>query len=249
MFINNKIVAILVLIFLIITLIHTPNAYADASPKGPGVIIVAGALIIPCLGLGIWGILKLFKKNDVEKVPVTSVLFDKESVDLKIDGNEMEVDARFEYQNTTDKYLQMDLFFPFSSSIHSSINEISILLVRQNPTNREDQYVPLKYNIDSSSQISFNFVLRPVERVVLKVHYLENLFENKAEYIVATIKRWKLPVAQAAFTVQIPSNKRSPVFSFGDGLAEKIHMKEFDLYKFRFLNFYPDKEFQVVWNN
>lgn len=87
-------------------------------------------------------------------------------MDLKIGENEMEVDARFEYQNTTDKYLQMDLFFPFSSSIHSSIHEISILLIRQDPIDREKEYVPLKYNIDSSFQISFNFILQPMERVV-----------------------------------------------------------------------------------
>lgn len=249
MFINNKIVIILVLIFFIILSVHTSNAYADAANISPGGIIVVQAITNTCLGLGLLGFLHLFKKNDVEKVPVTSVLFDKESVDLKIDGNKMEVDTRFEYQNTTDKYLQMDLFFPFSRPIHSSIDDISILLGRQYSMHEGEKYVPLKYDFYSPTKISFNFVLRPMERAVLKVHYLENLFENKAEYIVTTIKTWKLPVAQAVFTVQLPSNKKSPVFSFEDGLVEKIHMEAFDLYKFQFLNLYPDKEFQVVWND
>jgi hypothetical protein len=239
---------------------HTPDAYANgyvdpssgnSNRKNPGLgeIIVIGALTIPCIGLGMWIFPKKSKIKNVEKVPVTSVLFDEESVDLIIDGNKMEVNARFEYQNTTEKKLQMDLLFPFSNSIQSSIHDISILLIRQDPIDREKEYVPLKYNIYNSFEISFDFILQPMERVVLKVHYLEDLFENKAEYIVTTIKRWRLPVAHAEFTVRLPSNKKSPVFSLEDGLVDKIQMEEFDLYKFRYRNLYPDKEFQVVWND
>lgn len=251
MFFKNKIITMLIVSFFVITILAF-DVHADAGPKGDFVTEIAVIAGIPCLAgiiaLAIWGIPKLLKKNDEKKVPVTSVLFDQEDVRLKINGNEMEVDASFEYQNTTKKYLKMDLFFPFSSSIQSFIQDISILLVRPENIKSGQQNELLKYEHDGSSQISFDFVLKPEEKVILKVHYLQCLSKSKAEYIITSIKRWKRPVAQATFTVELSSEKKSPVFSFEDGLVEKIYMEKLNLYKFKLFNLYPDKEFQISWN-
>lgn len=75
MFINNKIVAILILILFIITSMQIPDAYANGAPNTnssdssdrniPGEIIVIGALAIPCIGLGMWFFPKKSKKKNV----------------------------------------------------------------------------------------------------------------------------------------------------------------------------------------
>jgi len=243
----KKILTLLVLSFFAVSIL-TPHANADGGPRNENFYVVVGAIAcLPVIVFAVWGIWKLLKHK--EKEPVTAVLFDQEEVFLKIDGNnKMEVDASFEYQNTTSKRLKMDLFFPLTSLLQTSIRDISVLLIH--PTqeyNQKEEF--LKYKPDGN-RILFDFVLEPKEKVYLKVHYVESFVGNKAEYIITTIKRWKRPVAQAVFHVQLPSDKKTPTFSFENYLVEKIYLKELEafVYTFRILDLYPDKEFQIALN-
>jgi len=247
MCLKNKIITILLLSFFAFS-IPVPNAHADAAPS-EDFFIVSGIIAgTACLGLAVWFVIsKLSKDGQEKKAPVTSVLFDQESVDLKINGNKMEVDATFEYQNSTTEKLRMELFFPFPRSIRISVRDISVLLLCPDRVNgRRSKF--LQYETHKN-QIFFDFIIYPKERVLLKVHYVETLEENKAEYILTTVKRWKRPVTQATFSVQIPSTIKNPAFSFKEGLVEKHYIEGSGslLYKFSLPNLYPDREFQIAW--
>ena len=150
--------------------------HANGYPRSESIDVTPYILVTACLGIGLLTHLNNSEKHNKAKEPVTSVLFDQESVDLKIDRNKLVVDANFEYQNTTEKYLKMDLFFPFSNSIQSSIEDISIMLERPDSRYYGRRNIPLKYNIDNPYQIFFDFKIRPLERIFLKVHYVETLF-------------------------------------------------------------------------
>lgn len=244
MCLKNKTIIILLIISFIITTISVSQIQADMAPYFPFVLATKEGITICCLTLGFCYVSYNFFKHH-KKLPVTSVLFDKEDVYLKINKNEMEVKGTFEYQNTTDEKLKMKLFFPFSKPFTESIKGLSLYSVDLNSSKEK----LIEYTVDGN-KILFDLVIKPKERIELKIHYKEVLTENKAEYIITTIKKWNRPVSEAVFTVQLSSDIESPRFSFEDNLVEKSYIEGTNdvIYKFILHDLYPDKEFQITWD-
>ena len=242
---KNKYIAITVLIMFVIFAVAPPKIYADAGPKENELKVIQGvgiAALLIGITFGIYGIYKLYKRQ--ESKPVTAILFNAEDVCITIEDGEMAVDALFEYQNTTEKRLWMDLFFPFGRPMKESISDLSVVLVRTG-TSRERR---LDYKSEES-RILFDFIIEPRERTLLKVHYREAIPGTHAEYIITSIKRWHRPVAKATFTVKLPTSFKSPVFSFADSLVERINLdgSSYVVYKFMMRDLFPEKEFQIAW--
>lgn len=238
---KKPIVIMMLAIFLLV--VTTPTAYADAGPSSPVFFVVGTVVTCACMGLGAYLLYRLFKKDEVEDV--SSVHFDKEHVDISISNNEMIVAAAFEYRNTTDKELKMDLNFPFSNPIDDTIRDISLKLYC--PRRMNQNQVDLGYEV-SYKKIIFSFNILPYEKVILKVRYVE-LIQNRATYILSSIKKWKRPVSQATFKVTLPSEIRSPHFSYKEALVNREIDNHQDMitYHFSLTNLYPDKEFDIYW--
>jgi hypothetical protein len=149
------------------------------------------------------------------------------------------------YLNTTDQHLNMDLFFPFSNPVDTSIENLSIYLIRHQ-SNQETTVIPVSWQIDAPDKVSFDFIIHPKEKVDLRVFYQESIIENKAEYIITSIRKWKQPVEKAIFTVELPANIQSPYFSFQNGLVEKINQGGADCYTFELRNLFPEREFEIA---
>ncbi len=241
----HKYLFIIVLIVCIIAAGTPSNVYADAAPASSGgwaILPAIGAIILFVITIGIYLLIRHYRH--ATKEPVTAISFDAEDVSIAIEKGEMKVDASFEYRNTSEKKLQMDLYFPFSQLIKDSISELSIELVDAG-TKSERQ---LKYKSEGS-RIYFDFIIEPKERKLLKIHYRETNPGTHAEYILTTINKWQRPVAKATFTVELPSDFVDPKFSFGESLVEKISPEgsSHTLYRFAMHDLFPKKEFQIDW--
>lgn len=191
----SRTIKALIIYSLVLSLVvfdFSPNAYPDAGPSANQLVVIS-AVGCACIG-GALLAHRFFRSEEHE--PVTGVLFDAEDVFINISGDSMRVDAVFEYQNTTKKRLRMDLFFPFTKPVNGSIQDIAVIL--SGMVSSQDR--KLEYTIDGS-RIYFTFIIEPIERVALKVHYREMLTGKRADYIITTIKRWQRPVARASFTV------------------------------------------------
>ncbi|WP_419660682.1 uncharacterized protein Dvar_10810 [Desulfosarcina variabilis str. Montpellier] len=225
-----------------------PNkAIADAGPKFDSFnshYKVAGGIAAGAL-LGFCGYLLFRHLKKEEKVEVTTIHFEKEHVDIILSENKMRVEATFEYINTSDKEIIMDLYFPFSSPIDTSVSDIALTL------NCPDRPHPKQTDIDYKKQdceILFKFKILPYERVELSVGYAENI-QNKATYILSSIKQWKRPVAKATFKVSLPAYMEKTKFSFEENLTDKtINPTNQSLeYYFSLNDLYPDKDFEIEW--
>ena len=239
---KNMCISITVLIMFVIFTVAPTKIYADAGPKEDTWKIVGGVAAVALLPAIIFGIYKLYKHQ--KSKPVTAILFNAEDVSITIEDREMVVDALFEYQNTTEERLSMDLFFPFARPVKKSISDLSVVLVGTGTSSERR----LDYKSEES-RILFDFIIEPRERRMLKVHYRETLPEKHAEYIITSIKQWHRPVAKAVFTVKLPSSIKSPVFSFADSLVERINLDgaSYVVYKFIMRDLYPEEEFQIAW--
>jgi hypothetical protein len=238
---ENKYLIIVVIICVIVAGIPH-NIYADAGPTGTEWAIIEVAGIVIVLAVITLGIYLLYRHSTT--APISAVMFDSEDVSITIEKGEMKVDASFEYLNTADKRLRMDLYFPFASHVKDTISDLSIVLVDRDTSSEEQVEYTSKEN-----RIYFDFPIGPKERKLLKVHYRETIRGSHAEYILTTIRQWQLPVAKATFTVELPSNCVNPRFSFKESLVEKISPEgaSYALYKFVMRDLFPEKEFQVDW--
>jgi len=239
---KQKCIIIAVLIMFVIFAVASPKTYADAGPKESDFKVIQGVGIAALLSAIIFGIYKLYKHQKSEHV--TAVIFNAEDVSITIEDGEMTVDAIFEYKNTTEKRMLMDLFPPFARPVKESISDLSVELVSTD-TSRQRR---LDYTSEER-RILFDFIIEPRAKILLKVHYWEAILETHAEYIITSIKRWHRPVAKAKFTVKLPSSFKSPVFSFAESLVEKINLDEssYVVYKFAMRDLFPEKEFQIAW--
>lgn len=234
-------------IFFFIFSVMPNKAVADAGPKFDSFdshYKVAGGIAVGAL-LGFCGYLLFRHLKKEEKVEVTTIHFEKEHVDIVLSENKINVEATFEYINTSDKEIVMDLYFPFSSSIDKSVSDITINLNCPNRTH------PKQIDIDYKKQdceILFDFKILPYERVELVVGYSE-IAQNKAKYILSSIKQWKRPVTKATFRVSLPSYIENPKFSFEENLTDTTinPTKELVEYYFAFNDLYPDKDFEIEW--
>ncbi len=236
---KKYVVIIFLAIFIFVVL--APNTYADAGPKNEYWYVVDAAIVgAACLG-GYYLIHNLFKKK--EKEAVTSIYFEKEHVNMSINRNKMTVQATFEYTNTTDRELNMDLYFPFPNLSDATISDVSIALLCPERINQKK--IDLDYEIDYK-RILFNYNILPFEKVILEVKYIEKL-QNKATYILTTIQKWKRPVSQATFKVSLPLSILSPHFTFEEALVNTESDKDNNMiiYHFALNDLFPNKEFEI----
>lgn len=229
----------------------TPSrVYADAGPsKNQFQTIVIAPLAIAAIVMSIIVYFKLKKpaeKVAAEKVPVTAVRFDWEEVRLSInpDSDEMFVEALFEYENSLEKGLRMDLLFPFVSSYRDTISDFSATLLHRDGTPPR----PLAFTAEEQ-QVTFDFAIQPLEKLRLKVFYREKLRGESAAYVITSIKKWQRPVREARFSVRLPARIVKPQFAFQEGLTGIRELKDENavVYDFLLRDIYPDREFTINW--
>jgi len=238
----NKTIIVIVIIA-VITFAGVPQAsYADMGPKGDQweVIQAVGAVtLITAISVGVY---KWFKHK--EHAPLSAVLFNEEEVYITLEKDVMAVEAVFEYQNTTEQRLRMDLYFPFIRSVKNTISDLKILLEAGDAAGGR-----LLDHTAEENRVLVDFIIEPKQRVSVKVRYHEAIKDNHAEYIITSIRKWQRPVGKALFIVKLPASFKAPLFSFADNLVEKsgVEGSPYVVYTFRMRDLYPDKEFQIAW--
>ena len=247
---NKKIIIVLSIIFFLLN-ICAVNVFADAGPKNDEGYIILGVTLIVGIILtyfGIKALIKWFKKLNNKKAPVSSVLFDREHVYLSIGEDEMEVEAVFEYENTNPNWVLLELLFPFQQPVEGSVRDIRII-TKDAYIGNESEMKNINYEI-AGNEIHFDLLVGPHDKINLCIKYAERLHNQKASYVLTSIKRWKRPVSSALFTVKMPSSFQSPRFTYQDNLTSVQYNNETGhvIYSFEMKDLYPDTEFDVYWD-
>jgi len=161
------------------------------------------------------------------------IQFYKEEVFIKLAPKEVYVKGIYYFKNRTEAAKRMKLFYPFPiDSLHKF------------PYNIEVENAPFDTAMNG---ITYDVVIGPMDTTVSTVRYRQEIDTNNARYILTTARKWKEPIREARFIINLPEQFRQVSITYQPDSVEKKGGRIF--YYINEFNLFPRKDIDILWGS
>jgi hypothetical protein len=155
--------------------------------------------------------------------------FFKEDITFRLDSSYMNVEGYYWFSNHSDKPILSDIYYPFSYDTGQQIDSINIFNISIGQETR--------FKKESKYGISFPLRLAPLDTVLLKIKYKQNLNADSAIYILKTTQFWGKPIDHAEYKLITPISLYIKKFTYPPDKTYEI--EKLRIYYWKRNNFMP----------
>lgn len=166
--------------------------------------------------------------------------FYKEKLDFEISKDEFKLDGLYFFRNNSDDTLRQYLLYPFPQN--PNLGEI-IYVDGSSVYPKKDDDIIKSYNQKAAY---FRLKVNPQDTAVTNIIYIQEIYNNEAEYVLTSTHVWKKPLEKAVFTLKVPLDIKIDSLAYKEDtiLIKNDHL----LYKWKFEDFLPNQNFYISFS-
>lgn len=162
--------------------------------------------------------------------------FAAEDVTIMLSPTRAKVEGVYRFRNPGEETQTLKLRYPFARG--PALGEPENVVVRD----AEGRDVPFSWK---RRDVAFEVTVPPRGEAEVAVSYEQNLRGDEFTYVLTSTRRWRRPLENASFAVEVPSQLAPVVSSYE--LRETASREGVVRYELRRDGFYPDVDLNLRW--
>jgi hypothetical protein len=155
--------------------------------------------------------------------------FFKEDITFRLDGSYLNVEGYYWFSNHSEKPVNSDIYYPFPYDAGQQIDSINIFNISIGQETR--------FKKEGKNGISFSLKIAPLDTVLLKIKFRQELNADSAVYILKTTQNWGKSIDHAEYKLITPRSLFIKKFSYAPDKSYEI--EKFRIYYWKKDNFMP----------
>jgi hypothetical protein len=159
--------------------------------------------------------------------------FFREDITFRLDGIYLDVDGYYWFTNhSAGQEVHSEIFYPFPVGADGKVDSIRLDNIS---TARK-----VKYRLEGGHGISCNLFIAPLDTVLFRIGYRQQIDSDSVGYILTTTQGWGKPLALAEFKLITPDSVSMKGCSYPPN--KTYHIENERIYYWKMENFMPDRD-------
>jgi hypothetical protein len=135
-----------------------------------------------------------------------NIEFYREDLTFKLSETHFTVDGLYYFCNVSSEDITKTIFYPFPiDSLYGIIDSVFV---------ENEEKLPVKFFQEKNKGIYFKMNIPPYGIKKLRINYRQEIYKNKAEYILTTTKYWNKPFEIVNYKLIVPKEIKISSLSY-----------------------------------